>query len=157
MANRQSKAGTIGGVVFLLFMFVMIWVIFKAVSGIFWILSVIAPIMLIFALFMNHTVVTDYVRWLFKLLKEDTGKGLLFTLGTFIGYPLVAAYLALKAYTKRSLGSKRNPKEKDKEGDYIKYEEVQEKEEDFLDLGDLDKTPQKQAQTRDNTYDDLFS
>jgi len=153
MANKKSSAGMIGGIIFLLFMFVMIWVVFKAVSGVFWILSIVAPILLIFALFMNHTVVTDYVKWLFKLLKEDTGKGLLYTLGTIVGYPLVAAFLAMKAYTKRTLGSKRKPKEES--GDYIKYEEVEENE-DFLELEDLEEVKQKQS-SGDNSYDDLFT
>jgi len=161
--NRRNSAGTVGGVVFLLFMVVMGWLIFKAISGVFSLLAFAAPIFLIMALILNHTVVTDYFRKLVRMLKEDTGKGLIYVAGTVIGYPFVAAWLAFKAYAKRSLGSKRNPNTSKKESDdYIKYEEVDDGEdEDFLELPDLEEVKQTRSSSgsanKDNSYDDLFS
>jgi hypothetical protein len=158
MANQvRSGGGLVGGLVLLFIMLMVGWVAFKAVSGIFSILAFVAPVFLIMALVMNHTVVTDYVKKIFKLLREDTPKGLLYTVGTVLGYPVVAAWLAFKAYaTRKSIKQRRgNVKKKD----YIEYEEVEEvDDEDFLELPDLNKVKQKQTQSRsDNSYDDMFN
>jgi len=147
------QGGLVGGLIFLLIMLGMVYFAFKAVSGIFWILSVMAPIMFIAALVINHRVVTDYLKKIFRLLKEDTPKGLLWTAGTVIGYPVVAAWLAFKAFTTK--GSKKYQKEKRKEKEYIKYEEVEESE-DFLELPDLEEVKPKQGRST-NDYDDMFS
>lgn len=160
--NKRNSAGTIGGVVFLLFMVVVGWLIFSAVKGIFSLLAFAAPIFLIMALVLNHTVVTDYFRKLIKTLKEDTGKGLIYVAGTVIGYPFVAAWLAFKAYTKRTLGSKKTSASKNDKEDYIKYEEVDDgSEDDFLELPDLEEVKQTRSpgsgNTKDNSYDDLFT
>ncbi len=158
MAAQAKGGGMVGGLVLLFLMVLVGWVAFKAVSGIFWILSVVAPIFLIMALVLNHTVVTDYIKKIFKLLKEDTGKGLLYTVGTVVGYPIVAAWLAFKAYATRNSRKQRQSKAKKKE--YIDYEEVEIEDEDFLELEDLSKVKQKNAQPQsrsDNSYDDMFN
>lgn len=158
--NRRSSAGTIGGVVFLLFMVVMGWVMFKMVAGAYSLLAFAAPIFLVLALVFNHSVVTDYFSKLMRTLKEDTGKGLIYVAGTVIGYPFVAAWLALKAYTKRTLGTKRGNTSKKVKEDYLKYEEVED-DEDFLELPDLEEVKQTKSSgsggTKDNSYEDLFS
>jgi len=154
----KAKGGLVGGLVLLFLMVIVGWVAFKAVSGIFWILSLVAPILLIMALVMNHTVVTDYIKKIFRLLREDTGKGLLYTVGTVVGYPVVAAWLAFKAYTTKKSIKQRQPKAKKK--DYLDYEEVDVPDEDFLELPDLNKVKQKQPQSQnrsDNSYDDMFN
>jgi len=157
MANQvRSGGGLVGGLVLLFFMLVVGWVAFKAVSGIFSILAFVAPVLLIMALVINHTVVTDYIKKIFKLLREDTPKGLLYTVGTVFGYPLVAAWLAFKAYATRKSIKQRKGNVKKK--DYLDYEEVEVEEDDFLELPDLNKVKQKQAQSRsDNSYDDMFN
>ncbi len=161
MSQNRSSAGIFARIIPLLFFMVMIWVLVAAVSTAVKILySWLAIPLLIIALFLNYSVVTDFFGGLIQGIKEDTGKGLLKAGAVAIGYPFVFAYLALKAWTKRALGSKRPSvrETKDgKKGDYIKYEEVQE-EEDFLDLEDLDKVKEKVKQTHSNNeYDDLFS
>lgn len=161
MSQNRSSAGIFARIIPLLFFIVMIWVLVAAVSTAVKILySWLAIPLLVIALFLNYSVVTDFFGGLIQGIKEDTGKGLLKAGAVAIGYPFVFAYLALKAWTKRALGSKRpsvKETKEDKKGDYIKYEEVQE-EDDFLDLEDLDKVKEKVKQTHsDNEYDDLFS
>jgi len=90
------------------------------------------------------------------MIRKDTGKGILVAAGSIIGYPFVSAWLALKAYTTRNKIKKQ--KGDPKKEDYIKYEEVEE-DEDFLELEDIDKVREKQAQPQarnDNDYEDLF-
>ena len=159
MANQvRSGGGMVGGLMLLFLMLIVGWVAFKAVSGIFSILAFVAPILLIMALVMNHTVVTDYIKNIFRLLREETPKGLLYTVGTVVGYPVVAAWLAFKAYTTRNSIKQRQGKKKAKKKDYLDYEEVEVDDEDFLELPDLNKVKPKQAQSRgDSSYDDLFN
>jgi len=68
--------------------------------------------------------------------------------------------LALKAYTKRKIGSKTKDNSKVEKEDYIKYEEVEE-DDDFLELPDLEEVKQTRSSgtegAKDNSYDDLFS
>lgn len=145
----------------LLFFVIMIWVLITVVSTAVKLLyGYMAIPLLIIALVLNYSVVTDFFSGLIKDIKEDTGKGLIKALLVAAGYPFVFGYLAAKAWMKRTLGTKR-PSAKKEEGDYIKYEEVEE-DEDFLELEDIDKQKQKvkQTQTRsndDNDYDDLFA
>ena len=114
---------------------------------------------------LNFSVIKDYFGWVSNHFKKDPIKGIAIGIGTYIGFPLVSAWLAFKAYTTRQLKKARQQQATNKkEGeDYIKYEEVEEDNEDFLELEDLDKPRQKVKQTQnrttgdDNKYDDLFS
>jgi len=167
MAKKTNSAGMIARFIPLLFFVVMIWFLISTVSLVVKVLySYLAIPLLLIALFLNYSVVTDYFSGLMREIKEDTGKGLIKTAASIAGYPFVFAYLALKAWTKRALGSKRpsvkDQKSKgkdDSKGDYIKYEEVEE--DDFLELEDIDKkkvkVKQTQSKTNDNDYDDLFA
>lgn len=154
---KQRSSSPIAGIIVLLFMFMLAWLAFKAVSGVFSILSFLAIPLFVLALILNYRVLPDYFNWVMNWIRKDTVKGLLLAGGSIVGYPLVAAFLAMKAYTTRNKIKKQkgNPKK----GEYVKYEEVEEVEEDdFLDLEDLDeiKTKQKAPQTRTNDYDNLF-
>ena len=168
MSKSTNRAGIFTKVVPLLFFVVMIWVLLTVVSTAVKLLyGYLAIPLLLIALFLNYSVVTDYFTGLFRDIREDTGKGLIKAAATAVGYPFVFGYLALKAYTKRALGSnrpsvkdQRKQKTKDK-GDYVKYEEVDDNE-DFLDLEDLDKAHAKQKvkstqHKSNNDYEDLFS
>jgi len=160
MNQNRSSVGLFARIVPFLFLIVMVWLLVSAVSMVVKIFySWLAIPLLLIALFLNYSVVTDFFSGLMRGIKEDTGKGLLKAGAVALGYPFVFGYLALKAWTKRTLGSKRPNVEqtrKSKKGDYVKYEEVEE--DDFLDLEDLDKVKEKVKQTRtDNDYDDLFS
>jgi len=140
MANRQSVS-PIAGVIGFLFLAMMIWMAISAVKGIFTLLSWIAIPLFIIALVLNYKVVTDYIGWIWRTIKTDPLKGVLYGVGSVIGYPVVSAYLAFKAFISRKIGNK-NTQQKGK-GDYIKYEEVKE-DDDFLELEDLDKVKEKQ-------------
>jgi len=164
MSIKKSAAGTFARIIPILFFVVMAWLVVSTVSlvaKIFY--GYLALPLLIIALVLNYSVVTDFFVGLFKDLKEDTGKGLLKVGATIVGYPFVFGYLALKAWTKRALGSKRKSVKEQKKGDYIKYEEVED-EDDFLELEDIDKAKQRvkekivvqESKTKDDGYDNLF-
>jgi len=153
------------GILGLLFVALMAWLIWSAVSGIFGLLSMVSVPLFVLAMILNFSTVKDYFGWVVNNIKADPLKGIAIAVGSYIGFPLVSAWLAFKAYSARQLKKVRQSKATNKkEGeDYIKYEEVQEDNEDFLELEDLDKpkrrvkVKQTQTRTNDNNYDDLFS
>jgi len=157
MANQRSSS-PVAGIIALAMMALFAFLAYKLVSGIFAILSFLAIPLFVLALILNYRVVPDYFNWVMNWIRKDTVKGLVIAGGSIIGYPFVSAFLAMKAYTTRNKIKKQkgNPKK----GEYVKYEEVdQVEEDDFLDLEDLDdiKPKQKAPQTRSNNdYDNLF-
>jgi len=160
--QRRSKAGPMAGIIGLGIMLIMGYVVFKMVSGAFAILSFLAIPLFIIALVLNYRVVSDYFNFVVGGIKKDPAKGLVIAAASVIGYPLVAAWLAFKAYTTKKFGKGKATEKKKEDGEYLKYEEVDPEEDDFLDLEDLDqpKTKQKvkqaQSKTKDD-YEDLFS
>ncbi len=153
------------GILGLLFVALMAWLIWSAVSGVFGLLSMVSVPLFVLAMVLNFSTVKDYFGWVVNNVKADPIKGIAIAVGSYIGFPLVSAWLAFKAYSTRQLKKTRQEKATNKkEGeDYIKYEEVKEDNEDFLELEDLDKpkprvkVKQTQSRTKDNNYDDLFS
>ncbi len=154
MIRRQGSNPFIGVLVILL-LFVMIWMAISAVRGVFMILSWLALPLFVLALILNYSVVTDYFKWLWKMLREDTVKGLIYSGLSIVAYPVVSAYLAFKAFTNNRWTNPKAGGNKSK-GDYIDYKEVEiTDEEDFLELPELD-VMKKDSKNADNKYDDMF-
>ncbi len=128
-------------VIFALVVLVLIWV----AKSIFKILSFIAPVLLIATLFINYRVIVGYGRWLAGLLKRNPLFGILAVIFSIIGFPVVAAFLLIRALSSRGVGAERVRKK----GEYIRYEEVND---DFLDLSDLNEHKKKM----DNDYNDVL-
>jgi predicted membrane protein len=144
----------IGLVLFLLLMYYF-------VTGLFTLLNWAFPVLLIGALLLDYTVVTDYGKFIFKLLKENILFGLIAILFTIIGYPAVAGYLFFKAWARRSL-KKVVGKMESERNKYDEYEEIKpiKEEDDFIILPKIEK-PQEVKRTNGdqktgNGYEDLF-
>lgn len=153
MSQKRQSVSPIAGIIAFVFVAIMIWIALSAVRGVFMILSWLALPLIVIALILNYRVVTDYIQWLWQTIKKDAVKGILYTLGSAVGYPFVSAYLAFKAYMSR--GKKGSRKKEKAKGDYIKYEEVEE--DDFLELPEIPKREQAPAEKpTDNKYDDMF-
>ncbi len=154
MSQNKSSSNPIAGIIAILFVVFLVWLVFNFVKGLFSILSFLAIPLFILALIFNYKVVGDYFKWIFNLLKKNPGKGILAGIGTVVGYPLVAGWLFIKAFSSRKFGRKSKKK---KSGDYIKFEEMEE-DEDFLELPEISHTKVTQKKTEDDSrYDDLFS
>ena len=146
----EYKSSPFGGVIALLLFAGLIFLLFYMVKGVFSILSFLAPILFILALVFNRHVVFDYGKMLWHKLKTDTPKGLLYTLLSIVGFPVVSAFLFFKAFITQKVKKMSKTEE-----EYDDYEEVVE-EEDFLELPELEKPKQGKTQREDNSYDDLF-
>jgi hypothetical protein len=138
----------------LLALAVIFGALFFVAKGVFWILNWAALPIFIATLVIDHNVVIDYFKFMFKLLKENTLMGVVAVVVTFFAYPFVAGYLFLKALGKRQLQKMTNHVKKE-QTTFADYEEVKEDDQDFLELPAKPKA-QPQPQTRRNDYDDMF-
>ncbi len=153
--SRNNPMGNFGPLIGLvLFVFIMYFLI----TGLFKILSVAAPFLLIGALLLDYTVITDYAKFIFKLLKENPLFGLLAILLTIVGIAPVSGFLFFKAWARRGL--KKHISNVEKEYRYEAYEEVKPEEDDFLILPKIEKPQEVKRNTsdgnKDNEYGDLF-
>jgi len=73
------------------------------VSGIWSILSFIAPLLLIITAIINHNVIINYVKNLWTRLMTDPLMGIVYILFTVFLFPVVTAYLLGKAYLGKKL------------------------------------------------------
>ncbi|MBP6566265.1 MAG: hypothetical protein KA270_03800, partial [Saprospiraceae bacterium] len=94
VGGSNSPFGFLGP---LLILAVFFTALFFLAKGVFWLLSWVAPILLIITLIIDYTVVTDFFKFVWKLLKENTIMGILAVLLVVFGYPIVAGYLFFKA------------------------------------------------------------
>jgi len=108
------------------------------------VLSLVAPVLLVAAVIINHKVVIGYGRWLLDSIKRNPVFGIIAVLFTILGFPIVSMFLLLRA-----LASKGMARAVSQKGEFIKYEEVNE---DFLDISDIKKHKKK----LDNDYNDVF-
>ena len=154
VGGGSNPFGFLGPVLILALIFFALYFVAK---GIFSILMWAAPVIFIATLILDYTVFTDFIKFIIKLLKENTVMGILAAILTFFGFPFVLGYLLLKAIMRRGIKSAVKRAEKEK-NTYTEYEEVQEEDEDtFLELPPLQKTAKTNEKTKaDSEYDDLF-
>lgn len=152
VGGSNSPLGFLGP---LLILAVFFTVLFFLAKGMFWLLSWVAPILLIITLILDYTVVTDFFKFIWKLLKENTIMGILSVFLVIFGYPVVAGYLFFKAIGKRSLKNAYEKVEKEK-NTFTEYEEVTKDDDSFLELPPLHKRPEAHKQSKSNEYDEMF-
>jgi hypothetical protein len=119
--------------------------LFFLARGVFWLLSMLAPVLLIAALIIDYKVAVGYVKWLIRLVKQNWVFGLGAVLLTVIGYPVVFAFLFGKALLNRRI---QQAQEEALEGDYIDFEEVSKE-------GRVELPPLREKEKRTD-YDNLF-
>ena len=151
VGSSNSPFGFLGP---LLILAVFFTALFFLAKGVFWLLSWVAPVLLIITLIIDYTVVTDFFKFVWKLLREKTIIGILAVLLVVFGYPIVSGYLFFKALGKRTIKKAYERVEKDK-NIFTDYEEVVE-DDNFLELPPLNKRPEAPIQSKSNEYDDMF-
>ncbi len=128
MYSRNRSNGAFGFIIGLVLIFVFFSTLFYSLRFVFSILSAVAPFLFIATLFINFGVVKDYIDMVIGKLKDNIGIGLLYAVGSFILFPLVAGFLFYKAITEDKTERKkrrefRKKKRKTKD-EYIPFEEV---------------------------------
>ena len=167
MFNRRESPGSpINPIIGLLIVVLFVVALFMLARFVFTILSWLAPIMIIAALILDYKVVLGYGKWLIDLVKSNALMGIGAIILTVLGFPVVAAFLAGKALLKRNLRKAREEDTGKLEGEYIDFEELEEKP---LKLPELDRMKQQPSEERTsvesskktpgksaNEYDSLF-
>ena len=121
---------------------------------IFRILYILYPLFLIAAAIIDHKVIVNYVKWIVKLFKDNLIIGVVASVLTIFGFPLVSAYLAGKAFFNKRLKEAQKEYERQTKGEIVDYEEL---DSEPLELKELDQEKRTTNRTDDsNEYEDLF-
>ncbi len=145
--ERMIKITKVNPLVLLLGIALFFIALYWIAKGLFTVLSYLTPIFLIGALVLNYRVVLGYGKWLWASLMRNPLFGIVAVVLSVLGISFVSLFLFVRALSSRSGEGKY--KSTKMQGDYIKYEEV---EEDFLDLSEL----QEAKKSLDDDYNDVF-
>lgn len=137
--RNNSPFGNIGGIIVVV---LILFGLYYLVSGIFWLLYQIAPLLLIGALILNYRVVVNFVKYLWKTLGDNPLFGIVMIIFSIFAYPLVFAYLLAKAYTSRGRVEQTQP-------EFDEYEDLSD---DALDLEDLEKSNREKIEKTDDYF-----
>lgn len=161
MSNRQFNAKSSGGfniipvLIFGIFFMVALFYVAKLALTILWYL---VPVLIIATLFIDHKVIMNYGKWLFALLGKNPILGVIATLLSIAGAPVVSLFLFGKAMLKKKVKDMKKQFETETEGEFVDYEEVKPENEGWVELP-TPKVREKKKQTRrpnKNEYEDLF-
>jgi len=110
--------------------------LYYLVTGFLKLLAYLTPVMFIAALIINHKVVLNYGKWLLNTLKTNFLRGLILTILTIVGFPVVSGYLLLKAILSKKVEKLQEDFQKRTRPEFADFEEVPDTEADFEDLSD---------------------
>ena len=146
--QRKVEFNPLNSIGSIIIMIVVMIGIYYIATGIFSFLAFIAPALLIGALIINYKVVTGYGKTLINLLRKNPLMGVLGVLLTVFAFPLVAAFLFGKALLTRKVKQLQQEAEKQRYGEFVDYEEV---EDDIVeDVPHIELPPiQKKSNTKD--------
>lgn len=128
-----------------------LFVLFWLAKSIFTILAWLAPALLIAAVIIDYNTVLNYGKWLVNQLRFNTLNGILFTLLTVFGFPVVTLFLFGKSLFRKKMKALEKDYREQKEGMYTDYEIVDEEVEP-LELPPLER---RKSSTQDD-YEQLF-
>ncbi len=137
--KRRDPVSTIISLVMLVLFFMLL---FFVARGVFRLLAWLAPFLFIATLILDYRVVVDYGKYLYRTLNRNAFWGIVMTVLTIVGFPVVVAFLFGKALLFKRAEKTQRELEEDREGEYIPYEEVDEEEaedDEFIDLPEFQK------------------
>jgi hypothetical protein len=123
--------------------FVLVTLFFLA-RFIFRLLYFLSPVFLIATAIIDHKVIVDFVRWIAKLFKDKRVIGLVATVLTIFGFPLVSVFLLGRALFNKRLQDAQREFERQTKGEEVDYEEL-----DTITL-ELDELKREQDQARNS-------
>ncbi|MBK6620006.1 MAG: hypothetical protein IPJ00_05935 [Saprospirales bacterium] len=127
MENRKEfkiQGNTWGMIALLVVGLIAVFIIAR---GIFWLLSLVAPILLIAAAIIDHRVIVNYAKWLVDLIKRNILVGLGAILLSIVGYPVVFALLLGRALMNKKLKDMEQQERTRRDGELVDYEELETK------------------------------
>lgn len=142
------------GIIGFLVLIAFIAGIFFIAKGLFKLLYIAAPVLIILALLINYRTVVNFFKWLFGLFKRSILTGIIASILTIIGYPIVCGLLFGKSILDRKIRKLQEAHRAAREGELVDYEEViKPRREEKFELPPIEKpTPTP----KENPYKDLF-
>lgn len=152
--KNQGFAVRSNGIFGFVFLILILVVLFFIAKGIFKLLALAAPLLIIGALIINYRTILNYFKFILSILQRSVLTGIIAILLSVVGFPILAGVLFGKAILDRKVRKLQRERKAMEEGEYVPYEEVirNEKEED-LELPPFDESERK---PKDNRYGDLF-
>lgn len=155
--TQRSFNNPLGSFTSILLLVLFFLGLFYIARAMFWVLSAIAPILLIITLIIDHTVVVNYGKWLVSSVKSNPIFGIAMILLTLFGFPVVAGFLFGKALLKRKIKNVKEEMQTRQSGEFIEYEDVETTRPTILELPDWrEEKRQRPIREKRNEYDDLF-
>ena len=165
-SRQQSPFSSVWGVIVGV---ALLFALFILARGIFNLLALAAPFLLIGALIVNYKTVINYGKWIVNQLSSNTIVGIEAIILTIVAFPLAAAFLFGKSFLDRKIGKVMDRVAQRSQEEYVEYEEVQE-EYDTLELDtyqevkekfktEFDQAPEpkpEKEKIEKNDYEDLF-
>lgn len=99
--------------------------LFMLARFVFRILAFLSPIMLIAALVIDYTVVTDYFKWVRNTFRRDAIAGVIIGILSVIGFPVLSGYFLARALLKKQVKKAKAEYERRRDGDLVEYEELE--------------------------------
>ena len=99
--------------------------LFMLARFVFRILAFLSPIMLIAALIIDYTVVTDYLKWVRNTFRRDAIAGVIIGILSVIGFPVLSGYFLARALLKKQVKKAKANYERRRDGDLVEYEELE--------------------------------
>ena len=128
--------------------------LFFVAKGIFSILTIIAPVLIVLALIINYKTVVNYLRFMLGLLRHNVLGGIIAIILSVVGFPILSGVLFGKAILDRKVKRLQEARKADEQGEEVDYEEVIRPErEDSLKLPQMEKP---KPEPKENPYKDLF-
>lgn len=150
----QGFAVRTNGIFGFIFMVLILVALFFIAKGIFKLLALIAPVLIIGALIINYRTIINYFKFILSLLKRSVLTGIIAILLSIVGFPILAGVLFGKAIIDRKVRKLQQAHREREEGEFVQYEEIiRDKRDEDMDLPPIEKP---EPQKKDNRYEDLF-
>jgi hypothetical protein len=125
----RNGLNTTNTIVSILVMVGVLIALFWVARTVFQLLALAAPIFLIITLVMDHKVVLNYGKWLWQLLRNNTLMGIIATILTVFGFPVVCFFLFGRAILRRKIKRMEEAYRQEQFGEIAEYEIINEEEE----------------------------
>ena len=123
--NKQgSPFNTIIGIVAMVLGLLFLLFLARFIFRILWFIS---PLLLIGALVVDFKGVVNFVKWIIALYKRDTILGVVSTILSIFGFPLVAGFLLGKGLFKKRARKIRQEEKGKRQGEFVDFEELDSK------------------------------
>lgn len=164
MQQRFINISPLQGLVFL---FLIIIGGYFMLRGLYWLASMLMPVLLIATLIINYKVVLDFGKMLVEAVRREPIMGVLGIIMTLVLLPLVVLFLFAKALFQRKAEKfikEQQTQYENKNGKYVEYEEVvvpkkQAEKAVFIELPPIkekEAKPIHRTPPPKNQYDDFF-